>query len=131
MGCPGAFIPAGKWNGRPSLRKGLHGRQTEGEQRSAMEKIRLLIAEDNSELSDILTNFFEMSGEIDLCGTDARCGASGPGYAAFGRNLRAGKASGKAAGQNAEYYYRLGHRVGERDQARIGVGRMLLHDKAV
>ncbi len=34
-----------------------------------MEKIRLLIAEDNSELSDILTNFFEMSGEIDLCGT--------------------------------------------------------------
>ncbi len=64
-----AFIPAGKWNGRPSLRKGLHGRRTEGEQRSAMEKIRLLIAEDNSELSDILTNFFEMSGEIDLCGT--------------------------------------------------------------
>ena len=34
-----------------------------------MEKTRLLIAEDNSELSDILANFFEMSGEVSLCGT--------------------------------------------------------------
>lgn len=34
-----------------------------------MDKIRLLIAEDNVEMGDILENYFEMIEEISLCGT--------------------------------------------------------------